>query len=160
MSTPASSPARVLFLCSGNYYRSRFAEMLFNALAREENLNWVADSGGLVVDQVNGNVGPCSRATIAALRLKQIEDAGIHRMPVQVDPKAMEEANLVIAVKELEHRPMLAKRLPGWEDRVEYWHVHDLDQATVEEALAELEEKVRELVTRLSEEQRTGVSGK
>jgi len=34
----------VLFLCTGNYYRSRFAEILFNAVAAKEGLGWRADS--------------------------------------------------------------------------------------------------------------------
>ena len=39
----------VLFLCSGNYYRSRFAEHQFNAIADRDQLPWRADSRGLVV---------------------------------------------------------------------------------------------------------------
>jgi protein-tyrosine-phosphatase len=35
---------RVLFLCTGNYYRSRYAEELFNHLARAEGLGWRAFS--------------------------------------------------------------------------------------------------------------------
>ena len=42
-----STPKRVLFLCTGNYYRSRFAEILFNQLAPTRGLNWRADSRGL-----------------------------------------------------------------------------------------------------------------
>ena len=34
----------VLFLCTGNYYRSRFAEALFNSVARKMNLPWKASS--------------------------------------------------------------------------------------------------------------------
>jgi protein-tyrosine-phosphatase len=32
----------VLFLCTGNYYRSRFAEELFNHHADRAGLNWIA----------------------------------------------------------------------------------------------------------------------
>jgi len=39
-------PQTVLFLCTGNYYRSRFAEFLFNALAAEAGVDWVAESAG------------------------------------------------------------------------------------------------------------------
>jgi hypothetical protein len=38
---------KLLFLCIANYYRSRFAEMLFNHLAVQCQLNWVADSRGI-----------------------------------------------------------------------------------------------------------------
>lgn len=35
----------VLFLCTGNYYRSRFAECLFNSVAGKMGLLWAATSG-------------------------------------------------------------------------------------------------------------------
>ena len=34
---------RVLFLCTGIYYRSRFAEHFFNWLAETDGLPWRAD---------------------------------------------------------------------------------------------------------------------
>ncbi len=40
-------PPTVLFLCTGNYYRSRFAEALFNAVAGKMGLPWKATSRGL-----------------------------------------------------------------------------------------------------------------
>ena len=40
---------QVLFLCTGNYYRSRFAEIFFNHLASQTSLPWHADSSGLYV---------------------------------------------------------------------------------------------------------------
>ncbi len=66
-------PKQVLFLCSGNYYRSRFAEMLFNALAAQTHLPWVADSSGLAVDRPNGNLGPIAAPTLSALRARNID---------------------------------------------------------------------------------------
>jgi protein-tyrosine-phosphatase len=39
----------VLFLCTGNYYRSRFAEVLFNSVAGKLGLSWVASSRGLAL---------------------------------------------------------------------------------------------------------------
>jgi protein-tyrosine phosphatase len=38
---------------------------------------------------------------------------------------------------------MLAARFAGWEERVTYWHVHDLDAAPPEDALREIEQLVR-----------------
>jgi protein-tyrosine phosphatase len=43
----------------------------------------------------------------------------------------------------------LRQRLPEWENRVEYWHVHDVDFAPPTQALAEIELHVEALVTRL-----------
>ncbi len=72
------------------------------------------------------------------------------RSPIQVQTKDLDEADLVIALKEAEHRPYLEARFPDWTDRVEYWHVHDLNQAPAIEALAEIERQVRTLIQRLS----------
>ena len=40
----------VLFLSTGNYYRSRFAEILFNSIAPRYGLPWKAESRGLGVE--------------------------------------------------------------------------------------------------------------
>ena len=45
---------KLLFICTGNYYRSRFAEMLFNTLAREGHLQWIAESRGIASERVAG----------------------------------------------------------------------------------------------------------
>ena len=57
---------QVLFLCSANFYRSRFAEHLFNHLAPEAGLKWRAQSRGLMVGHW-GDVGPISHYTVDAL---------------------------------------------------------------------------------------------
>jgi protein-tyrosine phosphatase len=53
------------------------------------------------------------------------------------------------AVPKTVHRPLLQSRFPAWTDRVEYWHVHDIDFGPVEEALADIEREVAALVGRL-----------
>ncbi len=140
---------RVLFLCTGNYYRSRFAEELFNHLAEQKKLDWRADSSGLAVETGIKNVGPISHDTIAGLLRMQVIPKHAERSPRQVTHEELKAADLVFAVKEAEHRPLLASRYAGWEDRVTYWHVHDLDGYGVAEALAELTSHVQELIESL-----------
>ena len=62
---------RILFLCSGNYYRSRFAELLFNHLAQENDLEWSADSRGIIA-AASRNPGPISQATLDGLAARSI----------------------------------------------------------------------------------------
>lgn len=137
----------VLFLCTGNYYRSRLAEVYFNHLARSRTTQWKAISRGLCITP--GNVGPISQHTKAWLTAQQIplpEPLGVPTPIVEAD---FWTADKVIAVKEAEHRPLMHKSFPQWEDRVEYWHVHDLDFAVPEEAIPGLIERVEALFERL-----------
>jgi protein-tyrosine phosphatase len=57
---------------------------------------------------------------------------------------------LIFALKESEHRAMIADLFPSWEDLEEYWHIHDLDCAEPEQALPVLEYCVRDSVDRLT----------
>jgi protein-tyrosine phosphatase len=56
----------VLFLCTGNYYRSRFAEELFNHHAERCGIGWVAHSRGLALERGTHNIGYISPFTRGA----------------------------------------------------------------------------------------------
>jgi protein-tyrosine-phosphatase len=138
----------VLFLCTGNYYRSRFAEIFFNALAGQRGLDWQAMSRGLKIGWP-GNVGPLSPHTRARLEELGIDCATMNNMPIELAERDLAAADLIIALKEDEHRAMLASSFPAWEDRVTYWHVHDLDGAAPDVALKEIEKLVGNLIVKL-----------
>ena len=140
----------VLFLCTGNYYRSRFAHILFNHLAAERGLDWRASSRGLKIGWP-GNVGAISAYTEKRLAEMDVAWDDCRHMPMQCRECDLAEAAMVIALKEAEHRAMLSQRFQGWDDRVTYWHVHDVDAATPDVALREIEKLVRDLVTQLAE---------
>jgi protein-tyrosine phosphatase len=139
---------RVIFVCSANYYSSRYAEHYFNWLAQQEKLPWQADSRGLMVGTW-GNIGPISRHTTEALQRRGILQDEQHRDPKPLTLADLAEADLVVAVKEAEHRAMMAKQFPLWKDRIEYWHVDDLDCAESHAALPHLERQIHALVERL-----------
>ena len=48
---------KIIFVCTGNTCRSPMAMFLFNKIAKERNLDWIADSAGLAAygDQINPN---------------------------------------------------------------------------------------------------------
>ncbi|HEV3082481.1 MAG TPA: low molecular weight phosphatase family protein [Gemmataceae bacterium] len=139
------TPKTVLFLCTGNYYRSRFAEFYFNVLAEARKLSWRAESRGLQLHP--DNPGPISRQTIAWLQDLKVNLPASHRDPIQVCESDLEAAHLVVAVKEAEHRTLLEQHFPDWADQVEYWHIDDLDCATPQEALPELMDRIEHLVS-------------
>ena len=83
MTSPSSPPPRmVLFLCTGNYYRSRFAAIFFNHLAREQSLPWVATSRGLKIGWP-GNRGALSEHTERRLAAMNINFDDSRHMPMQ-----------------------------------------------------------------------------
>ena len=140
---------RILFICTGNYYRSRFAELLFAALAREHNLDWQADSRGTsVVSLGHYNVGPLSIHAQTALQALgiQVDDP---RHPQQLVFEDLAEADLIVAACEEEHRPLLEGDFPTMAARVEYLQVQDLAFTPPDQALAALEQAIRRVVDRL-----------
>jgi protein-tyrosine phosphatase len=142
-----STLKRVLFLCTGNYYRSRFAEELFNNLATQRGLAWHADSAGL--DPTPDNRGPMSRYTLAACARLGLKRPAIERFPRRVTKDDFVRSDLVIAVKEAEHRPMMLKSFPEHLRQVEFWHVHDIDCAEPADTIADLARRVTALVEQL-----------
>jgi protein-tyrosine phosphatase len=141
---------RVLFLCTGNYYRSRFAEIVFNWHAERRGISWRAESRGLALDACNQ--GPISRHTLAHLRSRGMLSDACERHPIAVADADFAAATHVIAVKEAEHRPLVERRFQKWRDRVEYWEVHDLDCALPGEAIPQLEKLVLQLLERLAKQ--------
>jgi protein-tyrosine phosphatase len=146
----------VLFLCSANFYRSRFAEHLFNWHARSEGLTWRADSRGIVVGRWK-NPGPISRYALERLNELGIPLDGDTRFPRQLTEADLSSADLIVAVKEAEHRKMLSELFPAWSDRVEYWDIDDIDFAKPQEALPLLESKLHALRKRLACSSRIGI---
>jgi protein-tyrosine phosphatase len=135
----------VLFLCTGNYYRSRFAEILFNSVAGKMGLPWRASSRGLALERGINNIGPMAASAIKALEAMGLRAAAdFARLPLQVIIEDFETANWIVALKEAEHLPLLQERFPAWADRVEFWQVDDAP-----EVLDLIEREVMDLAARL-----------
>ena len=135
----------VLFLCTGNYYRSRFAEVLFNSLAGGMGLSWQAASCALALERGAGNVGPMAPAAVQNLRARGVHAAAdFARFPRQATTDDFEGAHWIVALKETEHRPLLQERFPAWAEKVECWEVDDDPLA-----LATIEREVLDLAARL-----------
>ena len=142
------TPKVVLFLCSGNYYRSRYAEILFNSKSQTSGLGWQAFSRGLELSAQNP--GPMSLHTQTALtKLEILLDEHL-RFPLAVTEEDFRQAGHIVAVKEAEHRAMLTRKFPHWLERVEFWHIDDLDCSPSDHALPRLDRHVDALLERLA----------
>jgi protein-tyrosine phosphatase len=134
-----------LFLCTGNYYRSRYAEVLFNSVAGKMGLPWRASSRGLTLERGVNNVGPMEASAIKSLEARGLRAVPeFARFPIQVTVEDFEAAHWIVALKEAEHLPLLQERYPAWTEKVEFWHVDDAP-----EVLGLIEKEVMDLTARL-----------
>ena len=135
----------VLFLCTGNYYRSRYAEILFNSVAGRMGLPWKSFSRGLALERGVNNVGPMALSAVKALETRGLRAvAEFARFPIQVTVEDFEMAKWIVALKEAEHLPLLQERFPAWAERVEFWQVDDAP-----EVMGLIEREVMDLAARL-----------
>lgn len=144
------TPSTVLFLCTGNYYRSRFAEEYFNHHAVRLGLAWRAGSKGFARDMAaTGNAGPMAPSAVAALRGHGISPVGAGRFPVPVQVEDFETHHRVILLSRSEHWPMMERLFPGHLARVDCFDIEDIHLEPVTSALPRLAVRVDTLVAEL-----------
>jgi protein-tyrosine phosphatase len=140
----------ILFICTGNYYRSRFAEIVFNDVAKRQEIAAVAYSRGFRLNPAK-NKGILSPHAISYLSLLSIsfDQPG---QPTRLAAADLQGASVIIVLDEKEHRPMMKQFFPDWEDKVRYWNFEDDYLVSPSNVLPALKEKVLDLVTSLGNE--------
>ena len=141
---------RVLFICTGNYYRSRFAEAVFNHLAERRKLPWRAYSRGLMAHLAPGPISPHTQAGLLKRGIRMRHTA---MGSGQLSEKDLLASDIIIALKDAEHRPMFIDQYPRWADRIIYWDVTDIPEVSPDVALPAIEEEVRRLIDALANPQ-------
>jgi protein-tyrosine phosphatase len=137
----------ILFICTGNYYRSRFAEIVFNDVAKRQKLAAIAYSRGFRLNPEK-NKGILSPHAISYLSLISIscEQPG---QPTRLAAADLKGASVIIVLDEKEHRPMMRQFFPEWEHRVRYWNFEDDYLVSPSNVLPALKEKVLDLAISL-----------
>lgn len=136
----------VLFLCSGNYYRSRYAELYFLARIPPKS-GWSAGSRGLKLSPEND--GPIFPPVLERLSSLGIPLPPVIRRPRRCTPAEARRADRIIALDEDEHRPLVEKVVPEIRERVVYWHVVDVEYMPAEQAFLLIERQVENLICSL-----------
>ena len=118
----------LIFVCTGNYYRSRLAELLFNHYAAPLELPWYAESRGLMVSGRMHGIASEARSFAEALGLAAVPVR--NPLPLLVDELA--EADLVVLMNRAEHEPLMERefrpifrRLVS-QGKLRSWNVYDL----------------------------------
>lgn len=137
-----------LFLCTGNYYRSKFSEIYFNYIAQKKNINWYAFSRGFFLGG-QGNAG-----WIAPVAIDKLNELTVpipkEFSSVLVNKDDFERAKMVIALSEKEHRPFMKHSFPEWENKIIYWNIFDQHDTPPKIALEELKNKIDNLLKYLN----------
>jgi protein-tyrosine phosphatase len=141
---------QILFVCTGNYYRSRYAEAYFNHLAQEKKLPWLAFSRGLATHLAPPDM--LSSHTGVRMKINKIGFKHTSANPNQISADDCDRARLIIALKQSEHEAMARKLLPKHVNRFQFWNISDVDETPPDMALKEIEQKVSKLVDQLSKE--------
>jgi protein-tyrosine phosphatase len=71
-------------------------------------------------------------------------------VPAKLEPADLHRAAHIILMDETEHRPMLRKLFPEWENKVEYWQFEDDYIVPPDQVLPRLKSKVERLVETIS----------
>lgn len=141
----------VLFLCTGNYYRSRFSEEYFNYRAIGSSMKWRADSRGLQQNMSTlNNVGSISSTALESLREIDISPIMASRMPLSVSIRDFQNSTKIIALCEREHRPLMADLFPMYENMIEYWDIEDRPLWRPEHALPLLQIRIDDFIRQIN----------
>ena len=123
-----SKPVRVLFLCTGNYYRSRLAEELLRHHAHQADLEIECDSAGLGKIPNLSNPGPIGIAALGYLRTHGVRSLSVARYPKKWTPSDLQAADFIVCMNEREHRSLLDGQARPFlnHSQVLYWHIPDV----------------------------------
>lgn len=131
---------KVLFVCSGNAYRSPVAEALFRKLRPDIE----ADSAG---------TDPAIPISDEAHKYLAMEDAEryLKSVPEGLNRKQLAEYNLIV-VMEARHKEIVVSKCPECRDKVIVWNIDDpyfLPHGYAEKIFKQIKEKVSALANSL-----------
>jgi protein-tyrosine phosphatase len=136
---------KILFVCTGNYFRSRFAEIYFNEKIKGKNLEWTAFSRGFDISNMH-NKGFISKFVIKNLKELKISLSSKLNLPLLVKLEDLLQAEKIIALSEDEHRPYVKKMFPDWEQRFTFWNIRDLNEEDATTSLIKLKFELDKLI--------------
>lgn len=138
----------MVFICTGNYFRSKFAEIYFNYVSNRLKLDWVAISRGIDISNPN-NVGCISQNAI-----NQLNYLGIP-LPNDISPPTLltnfdfVNAGCLIAVNHTEHFSAISSNYNFEDAALLYWDIKDIQEENPTLSLNKLKAKIDDLITTL-----------
>ncbi len=121
---------KVLFVCTGNYYRSRLAELLFNHYADEAGMGWTGDSRGVLERTAQRGLSPSAIRYLEGRELTHLIDESRSPKPLKLDH--FEQFSVIVGMCRKEHSSLMLTRfgqIPRMLEKkgvLRYWNVDDL----------------------------------
>ena len=131
---------KILFVCTGNAYRSPFAEALLKKLRPDVEV----DSAGLQV------VIPIARETRDYLKKLNAEHY-LKSYPESLDEKNLRVYDVIVAMQP-RHKSAVLRKCPECENRIVLWNIEDPyceEQEAAEKIYSDIEDKVKKLAKSL-----------
>ena len=97
------------------------------------------------------NPGPISVHTLAALKERNIPGIEINRNPQPILEEDFSTHQKLIAISEVEHKPMIEHRFIAHADKVEYFEVGDLPVEDPKKAIHKIASLVDKLLKQILE---------
>ena len=140
--------SKVLFVCTANIHRSRFAEEAFNYLCEIHNKNHHAFSAGL-------RVGDYSARKIYYPALKNLKAFNIvplrpNDLSKHIKDVELEDYDKIICMDEIEHKPMVDSDPQFSNYNFEYWNITDIPKVDSDVSLPMCYKKVENLFNEMS----------
>ena len=137
----------ILFVCTGNIFRSRFAEEVFNHLCKINGVDATAFSAGL-------QVGRYKQRKIYWPAMNELERLKIEPLRSNEDSVHINDIDVsiydqIICMDEEEHKPMVRsnERLSGF--TFQYWNIVDMPKVPSDISLPKCYKKVESLIDQL-----------
>ena len=136
----------VLFLRTGNFYRSRHAEAWFNDKACRHGLHWQVKSRGFRPYLASEDLSDWAADRLAR---SGVASSLSPTKPAKVTIEYLANSTLVIAMREAEQASMRRRDFPKWTNRIQYWDIGETDKTAPETKLPKIESEVDNLVRNL-----------
>jgi len=131
---------KILFVCTGNAYRSPLAEALLKKLRPDLEV----DSAGLHV------AVPIARETRSYLKKINAEQH-LKNYPESLDEKNLRDYDFIVAMQP-RHKSNVLRKCPDCANRIVVWNIEDPyleEQEAAERIYNEIEDKVKEIAKSL-----------